>query len=36
LSGVDFGIKVGGFEIEGGRVVYVVYIFCTDKIVATD
>jgi hypothetical protein len=36
LTGVDFGIKVGGFEIEGGRVVYVGYVFCTDKVAASD
>lgn len=36
LMGVDFGVKVGGFEISGGGIFYVGYVFCTDKVVETD
>lgn len=36
LMGVDFGVKVGDFEISRGRIFYVGYVFCTDKVVETD
>ena len=36
VDGVDFGIEVGGFEIEGGGVIYFSNVIRTGKVVETD